>query len=251
MEIVAITTDKKGKRFLSFIQNNAHLKIKPFEAIIGNKLSSKDILRENLATSDFLFNSDLFSYGAIGCAASHKKIWERSIEKNKDFLVFEDDCYSHPKIESFIKTNKKILSSIDICFFGLTTNSVIQVKSQQNLQFSSIYFDPEYPESDWIKNAFSKTDLSKIILNKLIIGFGFWAYYLTPKGARKLIELIFPLSLKTTPIPLINFGQTQQMPLISIDRAGCAIYKEIDVLMTYPFLAYNSNRLVSTTDYLS
>ena len=251
MENLAITMDKKGKRFISFVKNNAHLKITPFEAIVGKNLLKKDILSENIATADFLSNKNLFSYGAIGCAASHKKIWETSIKERKDFLVFEDDCYVHPQIESFIKVNKNILSLSDICFFGLTTNSVMQVKSPQDLQFSSIYFDPNYPEPEWIKDAFSKTDINRIIFNKLIIGFGFWAYYLTPKGAKKLIELIFPLSLKTIPIPLINSGQTQQMPCISIDRSGCAIYKQINALMTYPFLAYNSNRLVSTTDYMS
>jgi len=250
MKSIAITMDKTGERFTSFVKDNSHLEIMPFEAIAGENLSDKHILSENLATTDFLSNKNLFSYGAIGCAASHKKIWETSIKESNDFLVFEDDCYIHPKIDSFIKANKNILSSSDICFFGLTTNSVIQVKSPQDLKFSSIYFDPNHPEPDWIKDAFSKTDISRIIFNKLIIGFGFWAYYLTPRGAEKLIELIFPLSLKTTPIPLINFGQTQQMPCISIDRSGCAIYKKIDALMTYPFLAYNTNRLVSTTDYL-
>ena len=249
MDIFAITMDKQGRRFRSFVENNAHLKIEPFEAIKGNKLSEMEILKENLATSEFLSNNDLFSYGAIGCAASHKKIWERSMKEGKDFLVFEDDCFVHPQIQLFIDSNKKILQTSDICFFGLTTNSVMQVKSKQDLEFTSIYFNPAYPKPEWINNAFSKTDINKIIFNKLIIGFGFWAYYLTPKGAKKLIELIFPLSLKTTPIPLINHGHPQNMPCISIDRSGCAIYKKIDALMTYPFLAYNQNINISSTDY--
>ncbi len=251
MEIIAITLNKKGKRFTNFLENNSHMNIKPFDAIIGKNLTSKQILSENLATQDFLSHDEFFSFGALGCAASHKTIWKRSMQENKDFLVFEDDCYSHPKIELFIKENINILSSSDICFFGLTTNSVMQIESQQNLRFSSIYFEPPYPDPKWIKDAFSKTDINRIIFNKLIIGFGFWAYYLTPKGAKKLIDMIFPLSLKTTPIPLINNGQPRKMPLISIDRSGCAIYRKINALMTYPFLAYNSNKDLSTTHYQS
>ena len=251
METLAITIDSKAKRFINFLENNAHLKIIPFDAIVGKNLSKEEILKSNLATNDFLHNEQFFSYGAIGCAASHKKIWKKSIEENKNFLILEDDCFTHPKIEQFIKENAQILDKCDVCFFGLTTNSVIQIKSPEGLQFSSIYFDPAHPNPDWIKHAFQQTNIKKIILNKLITGFGTWCYFVTPKGAKELTELIFPLSLEKIEIPLINRGQSRIMQLISIDRSGCAIYKKINALMTYPFLAYNQNIDVSTTHFKS
>ena len=134
-------------------------------------------------------------------------------------LVLEDDCYTHPQIQEFILSNEKILSACDICYFGLHTNSVIELVNPQGMQFSNIYFNPSYPDPGWIKNAFSKTDIKNIIFNKLIKGFGTWSYYVTPKGAEKLLNLIFPLSTKTTKIEILN----PQMPLFTIDRAGCAI----------------------------
>ena len=250
MKILAITLDKKGKRYKNFIENNSHLKINPFEAIIGENLTKEQILKDNLATLDLISHETFFSFGAFGCAASHKSIWEESRRTQKEFLVFEDDCYTHPQIYKFIEDNSKTLNSCDICFFGLTTNSVVEVLSPQGIKFSKIYFDPAYPKPEWINEAFSKTSIKNIIFNKFITGFGYWAYYLTPKGADKLINLIFPLSLKTTKIPLIRSGQAADMPCISIDRAGCAVYKDIDALMTYPFLAYNQNTNRSTTHYL-
>lgn len=250
METLAITLDKKGERYKTFIENNSHLDINPFQAIIGKNLTKQKILEEKIATLDLISHDTFFSYGAFGCAASHKAIWEESRRTKKEFLVFEDDCYTHPQIGEFIKDNSKTLKSCDICFFGLTTNSVVEVLSPQGIQFSKIYFNPAYPNPDWIKNAFSKTSIKKIMFNKFLTGFGYWAYYVTPKGADKLIDLIFPLSLKTTKIPLIRSGQTADMPCISIDRAGCAVYKQIDALMTYPFLAYNQNTNKSTTHYL-
>ena len=63
-----------------------------------------------------------------------------------------------------------------------------------------------------------------------------------------MIELIFPLSLKETEIPLINNGQSRFMGQISIDRSGCAIYKQINAFITYPFLAYNQNSNIFSTD---
>lgn len=249
MEIVSITLDNKSERYYKFLKNNNHLKIKNFNAIIGKNLSEKEILEENLATKDFLHHKRFFSYGAIGCAASHKAIWKKSIVENKKFLILEDDCCTHPKIEKFIETNKNVLNECDICFFGMHTNSVIQIKTPQGLQFSSINFTPAHPTCNWITNAFNQTDIKKIIFNKLIIGFGTWCYYITPVGAKKLTELIFPLSLKEIEIPLIKNGQSRLMGLISIDRSGCAIYKHINALIIYPFLAYNQNNNISSTHY--
>ena len=226
MEILSITLDSKSERYYKFLKKNNHLKIKNFNAIIGKNLSEKEILSDNLVTKDLLHNERFFSYGAIGCAASHKAIWKNSIDENKNFLVLEDDCDTHPKIEEFIEKNINILNECDICFFGMHTNSVIQIKTPHGLQFSSINFNPSHPTFDWIKNALNQTDINKIIFNKLIIGFGTWCYYITPIGAKKLTELIFPLSLKKTEIPLINNGQSRTMGLISIDRSGCAIYKK-------------------------
>ncbi len=249
MEIKAITLDIKSERYDKFLKNNNHLKIKTFKAIIGKNLSEEEIIAENLATKDLLYDERFFSYGAIGCAASHKAIWKNSIEENKNILVLEDDCCTNPKIEEFIENNINILNDCDICFFGINTNSVLQIKNPQGLQFSSIGFNPAYPTSEWIKNAFNQTNIKNIIFNKLIIGFGTWCYFITPLGAKKLTELIFPLSLKEIKIPLINNGQSRIMGLISIDRSGCAIYKKINALITYPFLAYNQNNNISTTDH--
>ena len=248
MNITAITTNFNGERYNQFLKNNSHLEIKSFEAILGNDLSHDEVLTQNLATSQLISHKGFFSPGAIGCGASHRAIWRNCIKEQKNFLVLEDDCYTHPKIMEYIQANKKNLDSCDICYFGLHTDSVIKLKSPEGLQFSSIYFDPPYPEPEWIRSYFYKTDIKKIILNKLIIGFGTWAYFLTPKGARKLDDLIFPLSLKKTPIPLIDNGRTKDMPCTSIDRSACSIYEKIDAFITYPFLALNPNKDISTTE---
>ena len=45
METLAITIDSKAKRFVNFLENNAHLKIIPFDAIVGKNLSKEEILK--------------------------------------------------------------------------------------------------------------------------------------------------------------------------------------------------------------
>ena len=50
----------------------------------------------------------------------------KCINANKNFLILEEDCFTHRKIKQFIKENDQIVDSSDICFC-LTTNSVKRI----------------------------------------------------------------------------------------------------------------------------
>ena len=129
----------------------------------------------------------------------------------------------------------------DICFFGINTDSILQSISPLNLSRLCL-FTPKYPTPDWIHAALSKTDIRNVEMHKLEKAFGYCAYFISPQGAQRLSKLIFPLSLKTTIIPLI----ANKMPAISIDRSGCSIYSQLDALVCEPFLAYTPNTDSST-----
>lgn len=232
---VAITLDAQGSRFNHFTRNNRHLNITPFQAVRGDRLEKEEIINQRLATDD-LASTTLLTNGAIGCAASHKAIWEKSVKEGNNYFVMEDDCYTHPKINDFIAKNINRLTSADICFFGINTDSILLSTSPQGLTSVSL-FEPKYPSPEWITKSLSTTATSRVELHRLIKAFGLCAYFISPKGAQRLTEKIFPLSLKTTNIPLI----TERMPAISIDRSGCTIYAEIEALICKPFLAYTPN----------
>ena len=70
-----------------------------------------------------------------------------------------------------------------------------------------------------------------------------------PNWSKKVDRTYFSFVIKKTEVPLINNGKSLFMELISIDRAGCAIYKQINAFIIYPFLAYNQNNNISYTDY--
>ena len=157
----------------------------------------------------------------------------------------EDDCYTHPEINEFIAKNLETLMSADICLFGINTDSILQSKSSFDLSRISL-FNPKHPSQDWIHTALLKTKIRNVEMHKLEKTFGLCSYFISPKGAQKLNEAIFPLSLKTTNIPLI----AEEMPAISIDRSGCAIYSQLDALVCEPFLAYTPNTDSSTKNNL-
>ena len=239
---VAITLDPEEKRFKTFLENNKHLKIEIFKGIIGKNLPRETTINQGLVTQE-LAMSPLLTNGAIGCAASHKFIWDKAAEGDKGYLILEDDCYTHPGIGDFIKKNQARLMNVDICFFGINTDSVLHSISPTGLVTLSI-FDPRHPSQEWIKNALTKTSTNQVEIHRLIKAFGTCAYFISPNGAKKLSAKLFPLSLATTKIPLV----TERMPAVSIDRAGCREYSKLKAFICQPFLAYTSNTDSSTAE---
>jgi len=239
---IAITLDPKGERYGEFLENNKHLEIDTFQGIKGKDLSIEQMINQGLAKEE-LVTSPLLKFGLIGNAASHKAIWADLMQEGKGALVLEDDCCTHQRITDFIAKNIAILMKIDICFFGINTDSVLQSVSQTGLATLS-QFSPKYPSQEWIRDALAKTRIENVELHRFFKGFGFCAYFVSPEGAKKLSEQLFPLSLETTNIPLI----TDKMPSSSIDRAGCRVYSEIKAYVCQPFLAYTSNTQSDTNE---
>ena len=239
---IAITLDPDGKRYKTFLEKNNFIAVKTFLGVKGTDLSKEEMVSQGLATEDLAF-SPLLKYGLVGNAASHKAIWAKIIKENKPYFILEDDCYAHPKVADFINENLAILTNVDICFFGINTDSILQSISPTGLASVSI-FSPHHPSEEWIKNALSKTSVEDVALHRLEKAFGFCSYFISPSGAQKLSEKIFPLSLSTTKIPLIS----DNMPAISIDRAANSAYSQLQAFVCQPFLAYTPNTDSQTRD---
>jgi GR25 family glycosyltransferase involved in LPS biosynthesis len=239
-ECIAITLDPDGMRYKSFLDNNKHLQIDTFQAINGSDLSKQEIINQGLATED-LMATNLWTAGGIGSAASHRAVRDKVAKGSKGYLVLEDDCYTHPRVADFILNNLDQLMAADLCLFGINTDSILQSISPTGLASVSI-FEPIYPSQEWIRNALSKTSTKKVAMHRLIKAFGLCSYFISPNGARRLNERTFPLSLRTTDIPLI----TRHMPATGTDRAGCGIYSQLEAFVCHPFLAYTPNTDSST-----
>ena len=232
---LAITLEPEGKRYQTFLENNNHLQVETFQGIKGADLSKEEIISLGLATKDLAL-SPLLTNGAIGCAASHKAIWEKVAIEGEGYFVVEDDCHTHPEISKFINSNLDRLANFDICFFGINTDSILKSVAPTGLISLSL-FSPKHPSEEWISNALSKTSTQEVAMHRLINGFGLCAYFISPSGAKKLCAKIFPLSLATTNIPLIS----NKMPASSIDRAANSVYSRLQAFICQPFLAYTPN----------
>lgn len=235
LETHVITLDPLGMRFQNFKNCNKHLDLKTFQAIRGSDLLDDDVVSSGLATQE-LANSSLLTLSAKGCAASHRALWNYCISSNKNLLILEDDVYTHSSIIKFINEKIHQLVLCGVIFFGINTDSVLHSTSPEGLR-QLTFFQPSYPNEHWINSALEKTDHTDIVLHQLHHAFGTCAYFLTPKGALKFNSMIFPLSLETIEIPFIS----SQMPRVSVDRFGCAIYSKIQAMVSKLFLAYSLN----------
>lgn len=230
-----ITTDQGSNRFEDFTRNNSHLKFSIFNAVTPHQLDHEKIISTGLGTKELL-DASIASMGTFACAASHRKLREDCAGDDKGYLILEDDCITHESISLFIDVNIENLMKFDICFFGVNTDSVLQHLSPEGLGILSL-FRPEFPSQQWIRSALKSTRLKDVTLHRFYSGFGNLCYFISPDGARKINEFVFPLSLETTSIPLIN----SKMPSSSLDRAQCRTASRYNAFITIPFLAYSPN----------
>ena len=227
-----IAMDQDSQRFRSFENNNSHLNFQVFNAVNGKNLDFNELISNGLITEE-LSTSPLLTKGTAGCAESHRSLWRKSVDDNINLFILEDDCYTHPSIEPFINARMQTLTSIDICLFGVNTNVDFHSISPQGLA-SITTFMPKHPREEWIRNALRRTNSTEVRFHKLLRGAGFCAYFITPKGASKMLEQIFPLSLEAKD-PYRNI-----LPF-SIDRSASKIYRDIAAAVCQPFLAFTPN----------
>jgi glycosyl transferase family 25 len=97
-----INLDKSIDR-MEKIKNNFDkfgIKYNRFSAIYGKNVS-EEYMKFNV---NFVCKRLLCNYGIIGCAASHKKLWQQLINSNENFyIIFEDDIEINEKSFDIIK----------------------------------------------------------------------------------------------------------------------------------------------------
>ena len=228
----AIAMDQDTQRFRSFEKNNSHLEFEVFNAVNGKNLDFNELVSNGLITEE-LSTSPLLTKGTAGCAESHRSLWRKSVDDNISLFILEDDCYTHPNIEPFINARLQTLTSIDICLFGVNTDVDFHSISPQGLASIS-NFMPKHPREEWIKNALRRTNPKEVRFHKLLRGAGFCAYFISPKGARKMLAQIFPLSLESK-------DPYRKILPFSIDRSASKVYRDIAAAVCQPFMAYTPN----------
>jgi glycosyl transferase family 25 len=178
MKIYYINLDedsKKNNYFLTQI-NKTSLKdrCERFSAINGKTIDigtiDNTIITTNARNSVTSQKQKVYgvslTYGSLGCALSHKKIWEECIGNNINYLIFEDDIIPH---KNFNNIFDQILSSLN------------------GIKYDIFYFG--YNEIP----GFRKTKINNVISKPAGLITGMYGYMVSPQGAKQLLS-IFPLN---------------------------------------------------------
>lgn len=121
---------------------------------------------EILRKKQHIFGISL-TYGSLACALSHKNLWNKSLEQNKTILIFEDDIIIH---DSF----NQAFEDVDRASIGL--------------DYDIIYMG--YNEIP----GFKKTPINNVLSKPSGLITGLHCYIVSPSGAYKLLNNIFPLN---------------------------------------------------------
>ena len=228
-----IGLEKSGMRFEKFLNNNNHLQAEFYQGIKGDEISNEERISIGLISKE---DPILMTDGAVGCAISHKNLWNITKKSDIGALILEDDVITHPQIYDFIYTNLHELMKFDITFFSINTNSILESITPEGVR-NIMHFNDKHPSEKRIKEILQKTNLREVRVNKLIKSFGFSSYFISPKGASLLNEKIFPLKSVPFDIPYVN---NKFIPNTSDGEANRHYYK-INALVCVPFLAYSPN----------
>lgn len=106
------------------------------------------------------------TYGSLGCALSHKKIWEKCASSNNTYLIFEDDIIPHSNFDNIFNQVLSQLNNIKYDIFYLGYNEI---------------------------PGFRKTKINDVISKPAGLITGMYGYLVSPKGAQQLLS-IFPLN---------------------------------------------------------
>lgn len=165
------SVDRWNKIKNSFEQQNIY--INRFPAVEGKNLNLNELVKNKLITKDLILNQKrpikrilYASNGAIGCALSHKSVWDLCIKLNKPIMVFEDDITLKP---DFMFNLKKYIQYVpqdrDIVYLSISGYNILK----------------------YIKKSINKHCFQTMVYHAMA------GYIIYPRGAKKLLN-IFPIT---------------------------------------------------------
>jgi len=237
MKNFVVNLNRQPEKYESFLRRNAGSKIafERFEASEGASLSPQDARAMNLVVSGAQFTP-----GAVGCAASHFRIWQQTVQSEVPALVFEDDAIIRNDIAERLDFLRR-LGNWDYIALGYNTDSVLELELAPGFK-SEMMFTPKQPSDE--SAAMFQRSTAEVAALQLVQCFGTAGYVVSPRGATKLLELCFPMENRFLKIAALN----RTVPVLGIDGMMNFIYHSIEAFACVsPLVIPKNNNAVSTT----
>lgn len=211
------------------------------ELIRVEAVEGRDLDRAQLEQTGILGRrSEHFTLGHIGCALSHRLMWQRCLDQDRPLVICEDDAILRSDLARVMDhVYGQLGSDWDMVLLGYNFNSALDVELIPGIDLHSSFVPNTI--SDQVQRSFvgittETTALPRIFpLNN---AFGTCAYGVSPQGARQLIEYCFPLTGLAVAVPALK---RILQPAGSIDTILNAHYRGLQAFCTIPPLALASN----------
>lgn len=231
---LARTADRRAE----FARRNAHLAWTWFEAVDGHALSREEIA----ATGHFAGPlAARYTPGAVGCALSHRALWEQTASTNAAITIAEDDAVLRG---DFAEASAALVAGLpadwDMVLWGWNFDSSLVVQALPGVSAAAMLFDQQR-----LRGALADfQDLRDPVLPlRLNACFGMPAYSVSARGAAKLLSLCFPLTEVTMRVPLVHADVTNT----GVDVAMNVAYPNLSAWACFPPLAVTPNDLERST----
>ena len=212
-------------------RNSGNLSLERIDAVVGKDLSVSDLIR------DKLIHEPLQSYspGALGCAISHKKLWDLAVKQGTPVTVAEDDAiFNRHFCQKASDLLKRLPESWDIILWGWNFDSFFHVEVISKLKQGVMTFD--HTALGQRASDFQNVEFNSLLF-RLVGAFGTVCYSLSTKGANRLSELCFPLKNEVVNIP----GLGKEIPNIGIDTVLNKHYPAVQAFACFPPLVWSDN----------
>lgn len=232
MEVLYINLARRRDRNERFLKVNASVAtFRRIEAVDGNGLQVDQLLKEGV------IQEPLWAYtaGALGCALSHKKIWEHCVSTGVATTVAEDDAVFNGHFEErAAEVLRRLPVGWDIILWGWNFDSVLHVEMMEGINQSVMRFD--CPMLGSRVSEFQGKNYDVLPL-RLIAAFGTVCYSVAPKGAQRLREACFPLTNETIYVPAFR----SDILSFNIDASMNKCYRILQAYVAFPPLVWTEN----------
>lgn len=230
LNLNVISLESSLSRRELFALNNRHLDFEFFPAIVGKHLTLDEL------SDPLRFIQPLrYSAGAYGCALSHSALWEKSIAIGQPMTIVEDDAILRFDFHARAAEQLDALpSDWDIVLWGWNFDAMLSIRVMSNLSPVVLLFD-----QDALRNGLDSFQAlqDEVHLYLLDQCFGTLAYTISPKGARRLKSICFPIRDFVLETPLNSKGVGNN----GIDIVMNQIYGLTQAYVSFPPLAVSPN----------
>ena len=237
MKNFVINLGRQPERYDNFLRLNAATKIafERFDASDGVLLSREDAVGMKLVAP-----GTQFTPGAGGCAASHFRIWQQTVESGTPALVFEDDAILRNDIKERLDVLLPALTNWDYIALGYNTDLVLDLDWAPGMR-AMMVFQPKYPNDE--NAAVFQVSTAQVAAIRLNNCFGTPGYVISPAGARKLLQLCFPMDNRSYPVPAYNATGK----VIGIDSMLNTVFASVRAFACFAPLVVTKNDQATST----